>query len=166
MPVTEKPINDMIRYPEFPVYVATMTNVILTDILRSLPPAEEPIFGRHSGDGWVFRDAGGKANHVTVDGDFYAVELSFARKTYAYRAGETLLWLAFAVLFCHFLMAWIQLLLLVIGETWHSRGWGELEELLALALVTPATRIDRKEGWGYKASVRSTQGSVRLAVKH
>ncbi|KAK0705476.1 hypothetical protein B0H67DRAFT_649803 [Lasiosphaeris hirsuta] len=151
--------------------VAAMATMILADILRSGPSWNSlpgHVLGRQGSDGeWTFHTELGTSVPYH-DGEFTVVGLQFFSQTYAYRLQGVLTYLAMAVLILHFLMAWVQLLLLVFGDCWHSRAWADLGELIALGVATrtPDLLFDKTGGgvggdkiWGVRTFVRAMAGS-------
>ncbi len=129
------------RTTGYPSCVATAAALILTDILRNVPSGFSNVWAREGRDGrWSFYPA----SYVTTEirptppaGNFTIIGLQFSSETHAYRLEGLLMYLAGSVLVLHFLIAWVQSLLLLFGECWHSRAWSELGEVLTLGVATP-----------------------------
>ena len=148
--------------------------VFLADALSMVP--RQSAWGAHgkSPTGpWVASGAVGQ-NEQNIAGlsDYAKMEVQYEHTVYQYNFSGTSTKLAWAVLLLHVLLVVAHLGTVVVQGGWSSAAWGQLGELLALAVnTTPSAllagasvKVDRWATWRLTAFVREADGGGRVEI--
>ncbi|KAF2967564.1 hypothetical protein GQX73_g5965 [Xylaria multiplex] len=161
-------------------HLAAGLTIVLTEALATVPSSQAWRVEWHSEGPWkpdpnYNQDKQAPFAQIQDLGDYALLKAGIYENVYSYSFGEITTILSWVVLFSHYLLVLVHLIILYLHGGRTSKRWGRLGEVMCLALNSRPTDLltNTSAGvrgskiWGFNATVREVgaEGRVELVLR-